>query len=210
MNAICKQIRQAAHELEDLLDSQFLSNIFSPTLPLELHSKEVCEKITSFVEAAKKMQRDYIQESNFKEEDDDDDDDDNDNDSAAVLSRSIGLSGAKMIGLSDEFTEIKDGLIRIKRPDDFCVISFLGSAGNGISLVAKNIYDEFIIGKEQCFDRSAWVRIGSTYSLKQILLTLIAQVISQPHDHESLVARREIRAVSVYKFEGKEIRGRVG
>lgn len=179
MNTFEEQIREAVHQFEDSLESQFLS-----PLPLQQASKE---EITSFIEAAKKMQQHYIQESNnpsssSSEEEDDDDD------PAAVPSRSID-SGAKMVGLSDAFTEIKDHLIRIKRPDDFGVFSFLGSAGNGRSLVAKSIYDDVLTGKERCFNCGAWVRIGLKYSLKQTLLNLIAQV--NENLHESLVMEGE-------------------
>ncbi|KAH6803279.1 hypothetical protein C2S51_034725, partial [Perilla frutescens var. frutescens] len=85
---------------------------------------------------------------------------------------------AEMVGLPDAVADIKDHVVRIIRPEDFGVFSFFGDAGNGRSLVAKSIYDDiYINGKERySFDCGAWVRIGSTNQLKQILLNIIHQM----------------------------------
>ncbi|KAH6829392.1 hypothetical protein C2S53_016820 [Perilla frutescens var. hirtella] len=114
------------------------------------------------------MEKDCIQElqnPNFFQEED-----------SAATDHSTGV--VKMVGLSDAVADLKDHVVRIIRPEDFGVFSFFGDAGNGRSLVAKSIYDDiYINGKERySFDCGAWVRIGSTNQLKQILLNIIHQM----------------------------------
>ncbi|KAH6761550.1 hypothetical protein C2S52_018983 [Perilla frutescens var. hirtella] len=114
------------------------------------------------------MEKDCIQElqnPNFFQEED-----------SAATDHSAGV--VKMVGLSDAVADLKDHVVRIIRPEDFGVFSFFGDAGNGRSLVAKSIYDDiYINGKERySFDCGAWVRIGSTNQLKQILLNIIHQM----------------------------------
>lgn len=169
LNALDGQIREALHQFEDLLELQ-ISNQFLSTFPLELDLNEVSvsQEITSFLNAVKNMEKDYIQELDHDEDDEDDDDD-------TFPSRTIS-SGVKMVGLSDAFALVKDHVLRIIRPDDFGVFAFFGSPGNGRSLVAKSIYDDIYIRRERSFDCGAWVRVGSTYTLKQILSTIIAQI----------------------------------
>ncbi|XP_042012362.1 putative disease resistance RPP13-like protein 3 [Salvia splendens] len=88
-----------------------------------------------------------------------------------------------MVGLSDHYSDLKDHVMRVIRPDDFGFFSFFGKPGTGRSLLARGVYDDI----QGSFDCSAWVRIGSTYQLKQLLLNIISQ-IKEVDGHELLLS----------------------
>ncbi|KAG6413750.1 hypothetical protein SASPL_126464 [Salvia splendens] len=197
-----KEIRDAIHNLEDSLESQFLSGLEEEEeeeeeeeaticFPLELDLKEVSHEFNSFAEAAKKMKEDYNNHL-------DNPSSDIDHDASAAPSQIA--CNVKMVGLSEQRSDLKDHLMGVIRPDDFGFFSFFGKPGTGRSLVAWRVYDD-IQGSFEC---SAWVRIGSTYDLTQLLLNIISQ-INPDVDHEFISSQGdEIFGKYVYNsLEGR-------
>ncbi|XP_047940586.1 putative late blight resistance protein homolog R1B-14 [Salvia hispanica] len=177
IESVGRRNQNAIHSLEDSLESQFVSNIEEEdapiSFPLELDLEEVSHEFNSFAEAAKKMKEDYNQHLDNPSCDENDD----------YASRQTIGCNVKMVGLSDVYSDFKDHLMRVIRPDDFGFFSFFGKPGTGRSLVARRVYDD-IQGSFKC---SAWVRIGSTYDLTQLLLNIISQ-IKEVDDHELLLS----------------------
>lgn len=176
LNTLEGEIGESLHKLQDSLESQasaqFLSihgeqEFYSPVLPLELDLKEVWNEFKSFTAAVKKMEEDYNQYLDELSSYDD---------YAAPSQTTDSISNVEMVGLSDVFTDLKDHLIRVIRPDEFGFFSFFGNLGSGRSILAKSVYEDIHVNKQGSFDCGAWVTIGSTYNLKEILLDIISQV----------------------------------
>ncbi|KAH6821459.1 hypothetical protein C2S53_006290 [Perilla frutescens var. hirtella] len=163
LNALDAQIRQTVHEFEDLLELHVSSNHFLPES--ESHGDESARlKINSFLETMKMMEKEYVDElenSSPQEEDN--------------ISSNTDF-GVKMVGLSNEFKDIKSKLLKSIRPDDFGVFSFVGMAGSGRSMIAKTIFDHIYNGREQSLDCGAMVTVGPNYQLKEIYLSILSQI----------------------------------
>lgn len=204
MNPLEEQITEILHQLEDSLEFQVTAMFLSrsetheeeaPASPslllLELDSKQITPK----VEAMKKIENEYAQELEnpvFEEED------------LAANAIPSKIIDVKMVGLSETFTEVKDHLIRVIRPDDFGFFSFFGLPGTGRSLVAKRVYDDiYFVGKERSFDCGAWVRIGSAYTLKQILVSIISEIDSGGHQLLDSEGEDELSEYLYSSLEGK-------
>ncbi|KAL1554785.1 disease resistance protein RPP13-like [Salvia divinorum] len=197
LKALEEEIRDATHNLEDSLEShashQFLSDLEEEeaaiSFPLELDLKELSHEFNSFTEAAKKMKEDYYQHLDNPSSDEDDD-----------ASQQAIDCNVNMVGLSDHYSDLKDYVMRVIRPDDFGFFSFFGKPGTGRSLLARGVYDNI----QGSFDCSAWVRIGSAYQLKQLLLNIISQINQDAH-HELLRSQGEEKLGEyVYKsLEGR-------
>ncbi|XP_047940402.1 putative late blight resistance protein homolog R1B-23 isoform X2 [Salvia hispanica] len=159
-----EKIRDAIHNLEDSLESQFLSDLEEEEEATisSLDLKEVSHEFNSFAEAAKKMKEDYNRHLDNPSCDENDD----------YASRQTIGCNVKMVGLSDVYNDLKYHVMRVIRPDDFGFFSFFGKPGTGRSLLARGVYDDI----QGSFDCSAWVRIGSTYDLTQLLLNIISQI----------------------------------
>lgn len=175
LNTLDGEIREALHNLQDSLESQ-ATDLFLPSheeeeeeeeVSLELDLKETWNEIDSFVEAVRNMKKEYIQELDQPFSDDEE-----------APSQTFDPDHVNMVGLSDAFDGLKDHLIRIIRPNDFGFFSFLGSPGTGRSMLLRSVYDDIHVNKEGSFDCGAWVTIGSTYNLREILLSIISQVDS--------------------------------
>ncbi|XP_042064217.1 uncharacterized protein LOC121807947 isoform X2 [Salvia splendens] len=191
LNTLDSQIREAAHQLQDSLESH-TSNLFlsiqhhiSSPLKIDLH-----HEITSFTETAKELEKNYIEELEIPNSEEEN--------SAEIVTN----SAVKMVGMSDAIADMKEHLLRITRPDYFGVYVFFGGAGNGRSIVARGVYDAVCRGgdthplKQMFLDVIArirgrrsiyWhydkntmcgarVKIGATYQLKQVLVNIIAQI----------------------------------
>ncbi|KAG6421571.1 hypothetical protein SASPL_118128 [Salvia splendens] len=136
LNTLDSQIREAAHQLQDSLESH-TSNLFlsiqhhiSSPLKIDLH-----HEITSFTETAKELEKNYIEELEIPNSEEEN--------SAEIVTN----SAVKMVGMSDAIADMKEHLLRITRPDYFGVYVFFGGAGNGRSIVARGVYDAVCRGE---------------------------------------------------------------
>ncbi|KAG6411141.1 hypothetical protein SASPL_129215 [Salvia splendens] len=173
------KIRNAIHSLEDSLESKFLSGLEEEEAAISsLDLKEVSHEFNSFAEAVKKMKEAYNQNL------------DNPSSNSYIEGENASQQtidcDVEMVGLSDHYSDLKDHVMRVIRPDDFGFFSFFGRPGTGRSLLARGVYDD----TQRSFDCSAWVRIGSAYDLTQLLLNIISQ-INEVDDHGILSSKGE-------------------
>lgn len=181
LNALDGEIREAVYKLEDLLEliefNQFLPE---SELQLDLELEEVRQEINSFVEMVKKMEEELVKELDTPCLPYDDRDT-----TVASLSRDFGV---EMVGFSDDLNGIKKKLLKVTRPDDFCIFGIVGRVGSGRTMVAKIIFEESYVAQEQCFDCGAWVTVGELYEWKEILVAILCQVDHPAGSHGELVS----------------------
>ncbi|KAI3464225.1 hypothetical protein Pfo_020888 [Paulownia fortunei] len=116
VNALDGEIREAVCRFEDVLESHLSNQLLSqsesrgdPSQSFKIDLKEVEEAIYSFMEAVGKSWEEYCKEDQLAEEDDAVS---STSDFGDVSSRSdSGGNKSKMVGLSDQFRNIKDTLV---------------------------------------------------------------------------------------------------
>lgn len=190
-NACDVKIRDAVQNVEDAIEfnasDQFLSLPHDQGLDFGKAGKE----IFSFVESMTKMKDEYARESQHPPPNDDDD-------VAAVPPNND--SDEKMVGLSDELAETKAHALQPMRPYDFGVFSFVGKIGSCRTTSARTLYDEIFVAKEQPFDCGAWVTIGRNFQLKQVLVSILAQI----SDHELPDFEENVEKLGFYLYSSLE------
>ncbi|KAI3464146.1 hypothetical protein Pfo_020809 [Paulownia fortunei] len=175
VNAFDEQIREAACELEDALESHASNQILSQyeeiqgdeSYPLLFSVdliREVEQEIDTFTQRVNEMEEVFRKKvfNRLPEEDD------------AVSSR-IDFGGKKqnVFGLSDELGEIKD-LLSEQWSSKLKTVSICGMAGIGKTTLAKEIFEDPSI--LSLFDHRSWVTAGPKCKLKKIMRGVLAQV----------------------------------
>ncbi|EYU38162.1 hypothetical protein MIMGU_mgv1a025990mg [Erythranthe guttata] len=137
VNALDEQIRETVCELEDTLDHSHLSNQFLSQ-----------QDIHSFTEKVNKLMKAYIHElRNMSPEEDENDEFGGDDEYS------------KMVGLSDQFMEIKDRLT---------------TNYSDLTPVSLKLFHAPFISRR--FHRCAFVTIGRKYQLQRVLLVILKQL----------------------------------
>ncbi|KAL1563087.1 putative late blight resistance protein R1A-10 [Salvia divinorum] len=190
VNALDAQIRDFISQFEDKLEShisnQFLSQSIesingdeSHPLLVSIDLQDLRQDFCSFVEMAKRMEECVDRLINMTEEEEDDDDDDDDE---VVFSR-IDFSGnmphSKMVGFSDLFDLIKDGITGDER---FRALSIVGMAGIGKTTLVNEIFQDKLVVTQ--YDCRAWVKVGRKFLLHEIARDILAQVEHPVTDKE--------------------------
>ncbi|KAH6756724.1 hypothetical protein C2S53_000814 [Perilla frutescens var. hirtella] len=87
----------------------------------------------------------------------------------------FGGRKSKLVGLEDQYNQLK-GIILV------CpfVISMFGMAGNGKTTLADEIFQDFDMLK--LFESRAWVKVGLSYQIEDILREILAQVLDLDND----------------------------
>ncbi|KAK4433001.1 putative late blight resistance proteinR1B-16 [Sesamum alatum] len=158
VNALERQIREAIFRLEDVVESAHLSSYQLN----RLSGKNVKKEIRFFTQSVKKILEEYRREERLLPEEDD-------------SSRIDDFDGkeSKMVGLEDEISEIKTMLIH-QLPCKRQVVAIKGMAGIGKTALARQIYEHPSISS--IFECRVWVRIGTKYRLKEIMLEILAKL----------------------------------
>ncbi|XP_042066289.1 putative late blight resistance protein homolog R1A-10 isoform X1 [Salvia splendens] len=132
--------------------------------------EEVKLEIQSFAERVKKMEDELVDE--LYQDDDDDDD----------VSSPIG---SEMVGLSDQYDEIKRKIINAGA--DLKVFSIVGMGGIGKTALARRVYEDRDVEKQ--FDLRVWVTVGRKCRPNQILHRIVAELYSDQvgNDHDEVV-----------------------
>ncbi|XP_057789284.1 disease resistance protein RPP13-like [Salvia miltiorrhiza] len=129
------------------------------------------DDVDSFMERLKDMEKEYIYEVYNMPEDDDVD--------QSISSRSGTKS--KMIGLSDEFQQLKKELMESRCFNDY--IALVGTAGVGKTALAEAVFEDPEILSH--FEHRVWVRVGRKSQFDDVSRGILAQMcgITQG-DHE--------------------------
>ncbi|XP_047944710.1 disease resistance RPP13-like protein 4 [Salvia hispanica] len=148
VNALDGRIKEAIWKFEDSLESLLTQHITSSqleTLPeivsIDLQSLE--NEFHSFIQKLKNMEKEYIYEVENMPQDE-------------PITSSIGFHGtnSNMIGLSDQFQELKTELMRGDR-SSHCFHALRGTAGVGKTTLAMQIYQDTDIQSK--FECRVWV-----------------------------------------------------
>ncbi|EYU23538.1 hypothetical protein MIMGU_mgv1a020112mg, partial [Erythranthe guttata] len=166
VNALDGEIREVVRKLEDVIESrvsnQFLSQsgeIHPLLLVLSLDMVEVKNEIDSLNKKLEKMEGEYATEIE---------------DHDAVSSRiCFGRKKSKMVGLSDQFEEIKTRLFDTMETCQLMAVYLVGMAGIGKITLAVELFEDPLITSH--LDGHVFVTIGKKYHLKTILEDILAQ-----------------------------------
>ncbi|KAK6153263.1 hypothetical protein DH2020_012902 [Rehmannia glutinosa] len=165
------QIREAICEIEDILEfhesNQFLSQSENhPSSSFNMDMQEIKQDIDSFTQLVKRLKDEYINElcnsSSLPGVDD-------------TIVSGIYFVGnkSKMVGLSHQFSEIKNYLLTHWN-NRMNIAQLVGMAGIGKTTLAKELFEDKSI--LEWFELRAWVRVGLEYKLEKILQCIMAQV----------------------------------
>ena len=151
----------------------------SHPLLVSIDLQDLRKDFCSFVEMAKRMEEQYVDRLINMTEEEEEEDDDNDE----VVSSRIDLSGnmphSKMVGFSDLFDLIKDGIMGDER---FRALSIVGMAGIGKTTLVNEIFQDKMVASQ--YDCRVWVKVGRKFLLHEIARDILAQVEHPVTDKE--------------------------
>ncbi|PIN14425.1 Apoptotic ATPase [Handroanthus impetiginosus] len=163
VKSLTGQIREAAYKLEDALESHASYQYECLANEVYLHFEEVKEEINYFVETMKKIEKMMMEELSrplLEEEEEDGD---------VVQLKIDGGKNSKMVGLSEEFDELKD-VINVWTSEllgpNFLAIH--GMAGIGKTALAMKIFEDPSISSH--LNPRVFVTIGPKYQSKNVEL----------------------------------------
>ncbi|KAL7153183.1 hypothetical protein ABFS83_04G149000 [Erythranthe nasuta] len=189
VNALDGEIREAVRKLEDVIESrvsnQFLSQSeeIHPLLVLSLDMVEVKNEIDSLNEKLKKMEVEYATELEDRD--------------AASSRICFGGKKSKMVGLSDQFQEIKTRLLDTMETCQLMPMYLVGMAGIGKTTLAVELFEDPLITSH--FDGRVFVTIGRKYHLKAILEDILAQM--NPETDKILLKERDVKELKRMMYQ---------
>ncbi|XP_057786825.1 putative late blight resistance protein homolog R1C-3 [Salvia miltiorrhiza] len=139
--------------------SRSLADVGGERLSIDLHSLR--HHVPSFIHALKYTKREYIYELLNMAEDDEDE---------SIYSR-IGTK-SKMIGLSDQFQQLKESLMKRYGRNHF--FALVGTAGIGKTALAEAVFEDPEILSH--FQRRAWVTVGRKSRINEFFLDILDQI----------------------------------
>ena len=177
VNALDDRIKEVLWEFEDLLESHFTHQTLPQLeserdhLSFSLDLQCLRQSVDCFVERVAEMEAEYdIELMNMPEEE------------GKPLSSRMDYGGinSNMVGLSDEFEQVRDLLLA----EDEGWVSIVGMAGVGKTAFAKKVFDDPWI--QTHFELQAWVKVGRKCEYSEIVRCILAQV--DPNTYDQLVA----------------------
>ncbi|XP_057789273.1 putative late blight resistance protein homolog R1A-10 [Salvia miltiorrhiza] len=202
VNALDGIIKDLIREFEDLLESLLYQQIHSriradqvyeemkkrvlhninggERFSIDLHCLE--DDARSFIERVKNMEKEYIYEVDNMPEDDDEEE---------SISSTIGTK-SKLIGLSDQFQQLKGRLIKSFIMRDYLFI-LVGTAGVGKTALAKAVFEDHDISR--LFEHRAWVRVGRKSQFDDVSRGILAQMFGITQGDRELGAYMKERLV---------------
>ncbi|XP_022845057.1 putative late blight resistance protein homolog R1B-14 isoform X1 [Olea europaea var. sylvestris] len=161
------QIRDVAYRATDIVESHLVDGLLSKSESLQL-----VESFVTFNEALEKVMEEIhsIKQEVMKVEDEIRIRDLRPRTSLGAVSSKPTLSGAStMVGLNDQFEEIRTRLIT--GSSKLQILSILGMGGIGKTTLAKNIYDDLSI-KDHFYIRG-WVTVSQEYDESKLILDIL-------------------------------------
>ncbi|KAK4420255.1 Disease resistance protein RPP13 [Sesamum alatum] len=193
-----RRIGEAARRLEDVLESHERNQIqlqseavdgddeisYPLTQSQDLALKVILEEIKLFIQTVKGIKK-QLRKSSLTEEDED----------ATILSRidhhhHDHFAGKKstIFGLDEDMSNLKYMLLGDM--SGLLLVPMYGMAGIGKTTLAKQIYgDPDIVSHFEC---RVFVSIGPKYRLREILLTILAQILNLGIDNTHVESEEEL------------------
>ncbi|KAL7153203.1 hypothetical protein ABFS83_04G150500 [Erythranthe nasuta] len=166
VNALDAEIRVAICKLEDSIESHLKNQSEEEKEIFSIDLEKLNQQIDSFTQTLREKEKEYlleIQTDLVKEEEEEEE---------AAESEEEKNDGKNMVGLSDQYTKIKDQLITLPKG----LYSLLGMAGIGKTTLAKKLFHDSSISVH--FDKRVFVTLGPKYQYRRVLLDILEQVIS--------------------------------
>ncbi|XP_057789230.1 putative late blight resistance protein homolog R1C-3 [Salvia miltiorrhiza] len=147
--------------------------------------------VSSFIERLEDLEEEYIYEVDNMPEDEDEDDDDQ-----SISTRSGTKS--KMIGLSDQFQQLKQILVdrKMESYDKKKCVVLVGTAGVGKTALAEAVFEDPEVMSR--FEHRVWVRVGRKSQFDHVSRAILAEMFGIVQGDDELGAYLEER------LEGKE------
>ncbi|KAK4427714.1 putative late blight resistance proteinR1B-17 [Sesamum alatum] len=189
------RIRDAAHDAEDILESELVEQILSSRKGESfISSPPDLEKVIGELDSAKEEMMMIVDNSTQVA----------DSSSADVSSRQDPNPKNIIVGVREDLIQLKDQLVG-QPSKALQVIPIVGMGGIGKTTLARNLYDDPSVISH--FDTRAWATISQDYNkqkLRDVLLSLLGCVIGKPNDemlskrddelalclHQALIGRR--------------------
>ncbi|KAH6781485.1 hypothetical protein C2S51_006778 [Perilla frutescens var. frutescens] len=146
---------------------------------------------------AKKLEAEYMKELNSPLSSEEEEEE--------VVSSSIDCGGkkSKMVGLSDSYKSVKNGLLA-DWPTTTQTTSLVGMAGIGKTTLAKRVFEDSLISSH--FECRAWLKVGRKRQLNQIARAILAQV--DPNYGDRVLLMKEEEDEDIFDYLKKTLRGR--
>lgn len=160
LNALDAQIKDAVIQLEDAVDQSHFSNQET------IHS--LTQKLNQ-IKPAYTHELHYPSPEDHEDEDEEEEEDNHD---------------SKMVGLSDQYTEIKENLTNNLTEFSLMFVSLCGMAGIGKTALANKLFQDPTISGQ--VDARAFVVIGQRYRLEDVLLEILKQINPDRFDENKL------------------------
>ncbi|XP_047977631.1 disease resistance protein RPP8-like isoform X1 [Salvia hispanica] len=182
VNALDDRIKEVIWEFEDLLESHFYDQILPQLesdrgrLSFSVHLQSLQQSVDCFIERVTVMGAEYdIELLNMPEEE------------GQPISSRIDFReiNSNMVGLSDQFEEVKDRLIK----DEGNQFLVTGMAGVGKTTLVKRVFDDPSIQRH--FELRAWVKVGRKCESNETLQCILAQVDPSPGTHHQMLTQRD-------------------
>ncbi|XP_042013934.1 putative late blight resistance protein homolog R1C-3 [Salvia splendens] len=176
VNDLDERMKEVVWEFEDLLESHVYEHILPQLegerdrLSFYVDLQSLRQSVDCFIERVTVMEAEYDNELlNMHEEE------------GEPLSSRIDFGGinSKMVGLSDEFEQVKDYLIN----DRGNRLLVTGMAGVGKTALAKKVFDDSLIQRR--FGHRAWIKVGRKCEFKETIRCILAQV--DPNTHGQII-----------------------
>ncbi|XP_047962590.1 putative late blight resistance protein homolog R1C-3 [Salvia hispanica] len=176
VNALDERIKEIVWGFEDILESHVVDQIL-PQLESSgaffVDLQDLQHNVAIFVKIVKMMEGAYLTEvENMPEIE------------GEPLSSRIDYSGinSNMVGLSEEFEQIRDYLLTGSEGNCFVIT---GMPGVGKTMLAKKIFDDPLIRGH--FELRAWVKVGRQCASTETLCCILAQV--DPNRYKSMLTQ---------------------
>ncbi|KAL7153206.1 hypothetical protein ABFS83_04G150700 [Erythranthe nasuta] len=166
VNALDAEIREAICKLEDSIESHLKNQSEEEKEIFSIDLEKLNQQIDSFTQTMREKEKEYlleIQTDLVKEEEEEEE---------AAESEEEKNDGKNMVGLSDQYTKIKDQLITLPKG----LYSLLGMAGIGKTTLAKKLFHDSSVSVH--FDKCVFVTLGPKYQYRRVLLDILKQVSS--------------------------------